>query len=118
MFTLARDERLSGYLLLTDFKPLRIGANQSSLARRFPVGIHDDFSAAARLHERECFGEVLERKPVSNHLRQIDLPRLQNFRSLVPGTPQSTPEDPSDVCVFENDPVSHIELDVLRGQPE
>src|SRR2546422_7929282 len=88
------------------------------LTGRFPIRIHDNLSASARLHKRESLGELFQRKPVSNHFREVYFASLQYLRCLVPRTPQSTPEDPSDVCVFENDPVRHIELDVLRGQPE
>src|SRR5260370_22994420 len=96
----------------------RVSAYSLVLTGRFPIWIHDDFSAAARFHECECFGELFQGKPVSNHFREVHFSSLQHLRGLVPRTPQSTPEDPSDVCVFENDPVRHIELYVLRGQPE
>src|SRR6267378_3113894 len=83
------------------------------LTRWFPVRIHDDFSGAARFHEREGLGELFQRKPMSNHLRQIDLSRLQHFRSLVPCAPQPSPEDAPDMCIFEYNPVGHVELNVL-----
>ena len=54
-------------------------------------------------------GELFESEPVSNHLRQVDLSRLQDFRGLVPSAPQPSPEDPSDVGVFEDNPVGNVD---------
>jgi len=64
-----------------------------------------------------AFAKLLQRKPVSDHFRESTSPAFNTSLS-VPRTPQSTPEDPSYVCVFENDPVRHIELDILRGNPK